>query len=477
MMQALLFDEFQKYAKEAQRVAVFKEIPADRITPITIYRSLKKIYAADGAMFEDLHQQKGDRYSFICFEPIASLTRNDAGDSHPWVELRDLQSRLRFATRSEVADLITSAIGFITYDAVRYFEEIPAHQVVDTALPLIEFNFYALNLSFNHEKQTLLISYLVEVGSDPEQAYNQAQQKIGTIIELLSTAVYEIKLPATRQITDSVEVDISDADFMLQVEKAKDFIIQGDAFQIVISRCYTCNYFVSPLDIYTTLRRISPAPFMFYFTSGANVIMGASPERLVSVNNKKITVNSIAGTRKRMKERSDRSIEEDLLNDPKERAEHMMLVDLARNDVGAVSVPGRVHLKEFFQVKHYSHVSHITSTVTGELQEKYDALDAFAAVFPAGTLSGAPKIRAMQIINELENTSRGLYGGAICRIDALGNLDSCIAIRMAILQEGIATIRTGAGIVYDSNPAAEAQETYQKASAMLDAITRAHAGE
>lgn len=474
-MQALLFDEFQKYAKDAKRVAVFKEIPADRLTPITIYHLLKKSYAADGAMFEDLHQQKDDRYSFICFEPIASLTRNEADDTHPWTELRELQSRLSFATRSEVADLITSAIGFITYDAVRYFEEIPVHQVVDIALPLIEFNFYALNLSFNHEKQTLLISYLVEVGADPEQAYYQAQQKIMTIIELLSTAVYAIKLPATRQITDSVEVDTSDADFMLKVEKAKDFIIQGDAFQIVISRCYTCNYFVSPLDIYTTLRRISPAPFMFYFASGANVIMGASPERLVSVNNKKITVNPIAGTRKRIK-RSDRSIEEDLLNDPKERAEHMMLVDLGRNDVGAVSVPGSVQLKDFFQVKHYSHVSHITSTVTGELQEKYDALDAFAAVFPAGTLSGAPKIRAMQIINELETTGRGLYGGAICRIDALGNLDSCIAIRMAVLQEGIATIRTGAGIVYDSNPAAEAQETYQKASAMLDAITRAHAG-
>jgi anthranilate synthase component 1 len=477
MMQALPFDEFKQYAKDAQRVAVFKEIPADQLTPTQIYSLLKKVYATEGAMFEDLHQRDVVRYSFICFEPIASLSKNDVDDNHPWVELRDLQSRLSFATRSEVADLITSAIGFITYDAVRYFEEISAHQVVDNGLPLIEFNFYALNLSFNHEKQTLLISYLVAVGADPAQAYYQAQQKIVTIIELLSTAVYEIKLPATRQITDSVEVDISDADFMLKVEKAKDFIIQGDAFQIVISRCYKCNYFVSPLDIYTTLRRVSPAPFMFYFTSGANVIIGASPERLVSVHNKKITVNPIAGTRKRMKDRSDLSTEEDLLNDPKERAEHMMLVDLARNDVGAVSVPGSVQLKDFFQVKHYSHVSHIASTVTGELQEKYDALDAFAAVFPAGTLNGAPKIRAMQIINELETTSRGLYGGAICRIDALGNLDSGIAIRMAILQEGIATIRTGAGIVYDSNPAAEAQETYQKAAAMLDAISQAHARE
>jgi anthranilate synthase component I len=477
MMQALAFDEFQNYAKNSKRVAVFKEIPAGRLTPILIYTLLNKAYAAEGAMFENLHQRDGIRYSFICFEPVASFTRDYGDDNHPWAELRDLQSRLSFVTRSEVADLITSVIGFITYDAVRYFEDIPAHRIVDTSLPLIEFNFYALSLSFNHEKQTLLISYLIEVGIDSEQAYYQAQQKINDIIELLTRSTYKTELPVKQQLATAIQVDTSDADFMRNVEKVKDSIIRGDAFQIVISRCYQCNYYVSPLDIYTTLRQVSPAPYMFYFTSGSNVILGASPERLISVHNKKITVNPIAGTRKRMKDRSDQSIEDDLLNDPKERAEHMMLVDLARNDVGAVSIPASIQLKEFFQVKHYSHVSHIASTVIGELPEKYDALDGFAAVFPAGTLTGAPKIRAMQIINELETTSRGLYGGAICRLDALGNLDSCIAIRMAVLKEGIATIRTGAGIVYDSNPAAEAQETYQKASAMLDAIARAHGGE
>jgi anthranilate synthase component 1 len=213
---------------------------------------------------------------------------------------------------------------------------------------------------------------------------------------------------------------------------------------------------------------------MFYFPVLSNVIIGASPERLIRVQNKHITVNPIAGTRKRTEEKTDEAITTDLLNDKKELAEHMMLVDLARNDVGAVSVPGSVRVSELMRVKHYSQVSHITSTVTGQLQEKYDALDAFAASFPAGTLSGAPKVRAMQIIDELETSRRGLYGGAICRLDSLDNLDSCIAIRMAVLNNGTATVRAGGGIVYDSCPLAEAHETRQKARSLLEAIAQAH---
>ena len=217
---------------------------------------------------------------------------------------------------------------------------------------------------------------------------------------------------------------------MRMVEKAKDYIIRGDAFQIVISRCFKRQYSVPHLEIYKALRKVSPAPFMFYFPTETSVIIGASPERFIRVHNKQVTVNPIAGTRKRTDERPDEVIAADLLNDKKECAEHMMLVDLARNDVGVVSEPGSVEVSELLHVKHYSHVSHITSTVTGKLQEKYDAFDAFVAAFPAGTLSGAPKIRAMQIIDELETSRRGLYGGAICRLDSIGNLDSGIAIRL-----------------------------------------------
>lgn len=478
MMQAFTFEEFQNDTKNSDKVSVFKEIPAEKLTPLLIYSLLNKNGESEGVIFETLHQHEDVGYSFICFDPIARLVRNYGDVHHPWSELRDLQSRLSFSTRTEIAPLITHAMGFITYDAIHHFEEICETRVrgADSSLPIFLINFYALSLSFNHEKQTILISRLVEVGSDPEQAYNQAQRQIADTITLLTDSPHdETYSSIDKKISPTIEVDTSDLDFMQMIDKAKRYITQGDAFQIVISRCFKRKYSVSPLDIYKTLRRVSPAPFMFYFPSGSNVIIGASPERLVSVDNNKITVNPIAGTRKRMKGTSDElKSAEDLLNDPKERAEHVMLVDLARNDVGSVSVPGSVQLSEFFKVKHYSHVSHITSTVTGQLHEKYDALDAFSAVFPAGTLSGAPKIRAMQIINELESTDRGLYGGAIFRLDSLGSLESCIAIRMAVLNNGIATVRTGAGIVFDSDPAAETQETYQKARAMFDAIAQAH---
>lgn len=474
MTQPLTLNEFKMLAKNARRIAVFQEIPAGKLTPCIIYSLLNKAFKTDGVMLEDLHQRECARYSFICFKSIASLTINNDDDSQPLAALRDLQSKLVYSTRAEVADLITSAIGFITYDVVRYFETIPDRHAADPSLPLLLFNFYALSMTFDHEKQTILISTLVEISDQPEQVYNQAQQKIKAIIKLLFTSSHEVDPSVEKKATSHVDVDTSDADFMRMVEKAKDYIIRGDVFQIVLSRCFKRNYSVTPLELYKTVRRVSPAPFMFYFPTETNVIIGASPERFIRVHKKQVTVNPIAGTRKNTGERTDEAITADLLNDKKELAEHMMLVDLARNDVGAVSDPGSVQVNELLHVKHYSHISHITSTVSGKLQEKYDALDAFAAAFPAGTLSGAPKIRAMQIIDELETSRRGLYGGAICRLDSLGNFDSCIAIRMAVLQNGIATIRTGAGIVYDSNPAAEAQETHQKARSLLDAIAQAH---
>ncbi len=257
---------------------------------------------------------------------------------------------------------------------------------------------------------------------------------------------------------------------MQLVERAKQYIIEGDAFQIVLSRRFTQHYQATPFDIYRALRRISPAPYMFYIPTDDGVIVGASPEKLIKVRHNQVEINPIAGTRPRLQNNQDEIIETELLNNEKEVAEHMMLVDLARNDLGRVCAPKSVQVSDLLKVKHFSHVSHITSTVKGQLRDNMDALDALAAVFPAGTLSGAPKIRAMQIIDELETSKRGLYGGAICRLDHQGNLDSCIAIRMALLQDGKATIRTGAGIVYDSDPKSEANETRQKAQSVLAAI-------
>jgi len=474
-MQPLSLNEFRLLAKKTKKIAFFKEIPAGNLTPASIYQKLSDYYGAHGVMMENLATQQSSRYSSICFEAIASLSIKNGDNTDPLNALRNLQLEYTYSTREEVAERITSAMGLIGYDIVRYFENLPDQHVADPSLPILLFHFYAVSLSFDHDKQSLLVSTLIDVSDQPDEDYQKAEDKIARIIQLIAKEDQKTVFAApTKAALTSVEVDISDDDFMHKVEKAKEYIIAGDAFQIVLSRCFKRTYSVTPLEIYQTLCRISPAPFMFYFPIEAGIILGASPERMVSVRKGEVTVNPIAGTRKRCDDATDNKIAEDLLSDKKELAEHMMLVDLARNDVGSVSKPGSVVLKELLNVKHFSHVSHITSTVSGTLQHTYDAFDAFRATFPAGTLTGAPKIRAMEIIDELETSRRGFYGGAICRIDALGNFDSCISIRMAVLKDGIATIRVGAGIVYDSNPALEARETQQKAQSMLHAIAAAH---
>jgi anthranilate synthase component 1 len=474
MTQPLTLAEFQVLAQQAKRIAVFREIPMGSLTPIQSYRLLSKAHGDNGVMLENLHQQESTRYAHLCFDCIASLSLQQGDKQDPMAALRKFQSQFTFATRDSVADLISCAMGLMTYDIVRYFENIPDRHPIDSQLPILLFHFYTLSLTFDHANQSILISKVVAVSDNLEEDFQKAQHTLDDIIQLLVSELPQTDSLQQPTAVAQIEVDVSDADFMHKIEKAKQYIVAGDAFQIVLSRCFKRHYSVTPLEIYQTLCQVSPSPFMFYFPTKARVILGASPERMISVIDRQVKANPIAGTRKRVTDSTDAAITADLLSNEKELAEHMMLVDLARNDVGSVSVPGSVVVSEFLKVKHYSHVSHITSTVTGQLQDKYDAYDAFAAAFPAGTLSGAPKIRAMEIIDELEISRRGMYGGAICRIDAKGNFDSCIAIRMALLQDGTATIRVGAGIVYDSNPAAEAQETYQKAQSMLHAIAEAH---
>lgn len=474
MMQPLTLEEFKECAKKSAKVAVFEEIPAGDLTPVSLYQLLHAVYQSDGVILENLRKEDAQRYAHIGFEPIKSLSIPYGSAQDPLQALREIKSELSYSTRPDVAHLITKAVGFITYDAASSFENINDFHRKENALPLCLFHFYAVSLTFDYESNTILISTIVDVSAQTEADYYQAREKIKNIIETLVASSSTSESFSIEKTNSSIAVDISDADFMQMVAKAKEYIIRGDAFQIVISRSFKRQYAAAPFTIYQMLREVSPAPFMFYFPGKAQTIIGASPERLVRVHDNKITVNPIAGTRRRMDDKSDAAISADLLSDKKELAEHMMLVDLARNDVGAVSKPGTVKVDEMLQVKHYSHVSHITSTVSGQLQEKQDAFAALKAAIPAGTLSGAPKIRAMQIISELEKNPRGLYGGAVCRFDLSDNFDSCIAIRMAVLQDGMATVRTGAGIVYDSDPHAEAQETYHKASALLNAIAKAH---
>lgn len=472
MLQALTLDEFKELAIHAKRIAMFEEIPANGLSPVTAYALLNEAYQNHGILLEDLYEDNTSRSSIICFKPLETLVIHHHDKINPLSAIRDLQLKYHYITRADVAERITSAAGFMAYDAVGFFEKIPDRHAVDSDMPTVFLNFYQLSLTFNHEKQTILVSYIVKIKNQPEAAYQHGRKKIKAVTQLLQSSFKQI--PPIIKHHHVAQPDISDSDFIKLVNKAKEYIYCGEVFQVVLSRCYQREYSVSPLKIYETYREMSPSPFMFYIAMASQVIIGASPEQFIRVHHNKISVNPIAGTRKRSKTINDEIVKSDLLNDKKEIAEHSMLVDLARNDVGAVSIPGRVTVKELFNVKHYSHVSHITSTVTGELQAKYDALDAFSAAFPAGTLSGAPKIRAMELIDELETSRRGLYGGAIFRLDTMGNLDSCIAIRMATLKNGLATIRTGAGIVYDSDPVMEAQETYHKAKSLLATLAKAH---
>lgn len=479
-MQPFTLEEFKEYARNSSKVAVFEEIPAGNLTPITIYKRLNQNQTQEGVMLENLYNDSScdgsRRYSYICFEPIQSFSIPYGTGTNVLEALRNFKSELQYATRHDVAHLITKAVGFFTYDIVSNFENITNQDANENSFPLCLFHFFSFTLTFDHDNQTVLISILTDVNGQLDAAYHHAREKIQNIITTLTASIPSFECLINTKSTDkaTVDVDISDTDFMQMVIKAKEYIISGDAFQIVISRSFKRNYTIPPLAIYKLLREVSPAPFMFYFSMPDQTIIGASPERLVCVYQNEVTINPIAGTRQRINDQPDEIICTELLNDKKQLAEHMMLVDLARNDIGAVSKPGSVKVVDLLKVKNYSHVSHITSTVTGQLKDNCDALDALKAAIPAGTLSGAPKIRAMQIIAELEKTPRELYGGAFCRFDLSDNFDSCIAIRMAVLKDGIATVRTGAGIVFDSDPYAEAQETYHKAYGLLDAIAKAH---
>lgn len=489
MLQLLSLNAFLALAKKAQRVAIFREISASHLMLTSIVERLGD-EMRDGAILESgLNQDDAGRSSLIAFGSIAQLSAQNnlvtqqigtnvtTHADHPFSILRQLIKSLACVGQPNMMDFVSGAIGFFTYDAIRLFEAIPDGHAQENPLPDILFNFYQTTLMFDHQKQTLLISIVVEIDDNPRKKYQETQAQMDQLIKKITVAsTHETKRSLglqTNRRTTSVELDINDEQFIQLIKRAKAYIIAGDAFQIVLSRCFKKRYTVTPFSIYQALRRVSPAPYMFYLPFGDSVILGASPEQLISVRNGEVAINPIAGTRQRSPTSNDQQIADELLNDPKEQAEHMMLVDLARNDLGAVCKPGSIEIQELLCIKHFSHVSHITSVITGQLREDKDAFDALAAAFPAGTLSGAPKIRAMQIIDELETSKRGMYGGTICRIDYQGNLDSCIAIRMAVLEDGIATVRAGAGVVYDSNPQSEANETRQKAQSLLDAIALA----
>jgi anthranilate synthase component 1 len=370
------------------------------------------------------------------------------------------------------------AVGFCSYDAVRQLENIGDRAKDDLHLPDCVLMFYDRLLAFDHLRHQIHIIAAADVSNEsPRKAYDRALRDIAALEKKLTSGLsigsWRTQ-PEKRSGKLKVRPRTSRKDFEQAVRTSKEYIAAGDIFQVVLSQRLDFTPGVEPFDVYRALRTVNPSPYMYFLRMGDTHVLGSSPEMLVRVTGCKLEYRPIAGTHPRGRdEAEDEKLEKMMLGDEKERAEHVMLVDLGRNDLGRVSEYGSVKVKDLMYVERYSHVMHIVSALEGRLRPELHALDAFAACFPAGTLSGAPKVRAMQIIEELEPTRRGIYGGSVLYADFAGNLDSCIAIRTMLMQKKKAYLQAGAGIVADSDPAAEFQESMNKAQAVLKAVAAA----
>ncbi len=411
------------------------------------------------------------------------MARNGQVEKHqtadPLQFLRDRMVGYKVATMPGLPPFVGGAIGFAGYDVIRYVERLPNAPPDDRQLPDLDFGFYDLLVVFDNVNKTVLVVRLVAVPSakNPDEirlAYQHATRDIEATIEKLrsplpQTAVEEIELGKRLDVVP--KSNFTQEGFENAVRKCREYILAGDIFQVVLSQRFEVETESDPLEIYRTLRVVNPSPFMFFVRTPSCTLVGSSPEVMSRVYDRIVTVRPLAGTRPRGKTiEEDERLALELLNDPKERAEHVMLVDLGRNDIGRVAKFGSVRLSDLMVVEHYSHVMHISSNVNGELREDMDAMDAFKSCLPAGTVSGAPKVRAMEIIDELEPTRRGPYAGAVGYFDFRGNMDTCITLRTMVICKGKVYIQAGAGLVADSDPTSEYQETVNKAKALLTAV-------
>lgn len=443
----------------SSQTIVSRSYSADVITPISAFSAIRQHYP-DAVLLESLADQKQTgRYSHIGFNSIEEITFT-SNDKNILQQLRERYQQLRIPADDKRVAIVGGLVGTLHYEATAFFDRIPTHH---SNKPLIHLKSFAYGLTFDHQSHEFLIS----IRDDNVSMFD-------TIIKLITTPLEQKQLTASNTHADdlpaSIDISLDDNEFKQRVETIKNHIIEGDIFQCVLSRSFQVDFAGDPLDIYRALRHLNPSPYMFYLPMGNAVVVGASPEKLVSMHDRVLEVNPLAGTRRRGEGINDAEMENDLINDEKEIAEHMMLVDLARNDLGKLGVAGSVQVKDLLSIKKYRHVMHISSTVNAKAASQHDVFDAIAATLPAGTLSGAPKIRAMEIIHELEPDARELYGGSVIMIDGNNNLESCIAIRMASIEDGIARVRTGAGIVYDSVAMNECDETRAKAKSVLRAI-------
>lgn len=492
------YSEFVELSRQATMVPVYRQLIGDTLTPVSAFCKIQE--GEWSFLFESVvGGERVGRYSFLgsgpflrflAFGPSVQIQTIRPGSGTGTVRTEELehadplallQERLAAYRTPHLPGLprfTGGAVGYAAYDSVRYAERLPNPPHDDRQLPDLCFAFHDRMVIFDHINKTIAVVAHAHVGDgDLERSYRDACERVDRLVERLHQGVADLQLTDISPIGEATipyRSNFEPAEFEQAVVRCKEYIKAGDIFQVVLSQRLQTETRARPFDIYRTLRVVNPSPFLFYLKMGPVCLVGSSPEIMVRVEGDRVTIRPLAGTRRRGKtEEEDDRLADELIKDPKERAEHIMLVDLGRNDVGRVARYGTVQLSDVLSVERYSHVMHLCSTVTGRLQPGKTSFDALRSCLPAGTLSGAPKVRAMEIIDELEPYRRGPYGGAVGYIDFGGNMDTCIALRTMVLKGQTAYVQAGAGIVADSIPVNEWEETMNKARGLLRALEMA----
>jgi anthranilate synthase component 1 len=488
------YKEFARLSRDATLVPVAKSISADLLTPVSAFLAVAD-GEPDAFLLESVEGgEKIGRYTFLGVRPFLRLesrgpeiriergSKVERRTGNVFDVIKELLQQHRPAAMEGLPPFTAGAVGYCAYDIVRRLENIGEHAVDDLDVPDCILMFFDRLLAFDHLRHQIHIVASADVTREsPKRAYERAVRDIARIEKKLAAGwkpSHWNQRPTKSKL--AVRARTPKKKFLESVKQAKEYIAAGDIFQVVLSQRWDFEPGVAPLDLYRSLRTVNPSPYMYFLRFGAGKhsagmhVLGSSPEMLVRAAGRKLEYRPIAGTHPRgSDEAEDVALEKKMLGDEKERAEHVMLVDLGRNDLGRVSEYGSVKVRNLMYVERYSHVMHLVSALEGKLRPELNAMDAFAACFPAGTLSGAPKVRAMQIIEALEPTRRGVYGGSVLYADFAGNLDSCIAIRTLLMKGKKAYLQAGAGIVADSDPEREFEETENKARAVLRAVEMA----
>lgn len=468
-------------------IPISKELFADVRTPIEVLRALKKVSSHCYMLESAEEKNRWGRFTFLGYDPVLELTCHNhslcikAGVTmtetveHPGVYIRDILKQYHSPKMEGMPPFTGGLVGYFSYDYIKYSEPtLVLDAKEDDHFKDMDLMLFDKVIAFDNYRQKIILIVNMKT-DDPEENFEQAKRQLDEMARLVTQGSLQEEKPL--RLKSDFRPLFSKQQYCDMVRKGKEYIKEGDIFQVVLSNRLEADMEGSLLDTYRLLRTTNPSPYMFYFSSEDVEIAGASPETLIRLENGNLYTFPLAGTRKRgADEAEDKRLEEELLADEKECAEHNMLVDLGRNDVGKISQIGSVDVIKYMSVERYSHVMHIGSTVRGKIRDDKDAVDAVDAILPAGTLSGAPKLRACEIINELEDNKRGIYGGAIGYLDLTGNLDTCIAIRLAFARNGKVYVRSGAGIVADSVPEKEYEECINKAKAVMNALKEADGG-